>query len=120
MIRLSTGQHWALRGIGFDELNNELQRRQITATGSRRLSATNVNLIRPRPPPAILRPPHALIHVFTDCPALSPHDRCHELRQDDLVEIDLSDFQLMGKGTLQCRLAYVRTTTIAVHLQIKS
>ena len=30
--------------IRFYELNNELQRRQITATGSRRLSATNCNI----------------------------------------------------------------------------
>src|SRR5262249_7060121 len=62
---------------------------------------------------AILRPPHALIHVLTDRPAFAPHDRCHELRQDDRVEFDLSELQLVSEGTLQCGLRNVGTTTIA-------
>src|SRR6266446_5788534 len=70
-------------------------------------------LIWPRPPAAILRPPHPLIHVLTDRPALSPHDRRHELCQNDPVEFDLSDSQLMGKGTLQPGLADMRTASIA-------
>src|SRR6266478_1927148 len=70
-------------------------------------------LIWPRPPAAILRPPHLLIHVLTDRPMLSPHDRRDELRQHFRHKLDLSDLQLVGKGMLQCGLRYVRTTTIA-------
>jgi hypothetical protein len=33
----SSGPQWALRGIGFDEPNNELHRREIAGAGSRRL-----------------------------------------------------------------------------------
>src|SRR5712692_11945353 len=50
--------------------------------------------------------------ALTDRPALATHDRGHELRQDNRVEFDLSDLQLVGKGTLQRRLADMRTTTI--------
>src|SRR5260370_19137751 len=35
----SSWQDWPHRGIGLDELNNELQRREIAAAGGRRLSA---------------------------------------------------------------------------------
>jgi len=52
------GRIGRIEGIGSDELNNELQPRQITATGAPRLGTTNRNLIRPRPPSATLRPPH--------------------------------------------------------------
>src|SRR5882672_11096208 len=36
-----SGQHWSHRRIGFDELNNELQRREIASAGGLRLSATS-------------------------------------------------------------------------------
>ncbi len=75
----------------------------ITAAGSCRERATR-NLIWPRPPAAILRPPHLLIHVLTDRPALSTHDRRHELRQHGRHKLDLSDLQLMGEMSLQCCL----------------
>src|SRR5467141_4024151 len=83
----------------------------MSCTGGRSLppealrqSATNSNLIWPRPPSAILRPPHLLIHVLADCPALSPHDRRHELRKHDRLDLDLRKHQFMGEMPLQCRL----------------
>src|SRR5260370_41643465 len=90
--------------MGFDELNNELHRRQIAATGNRRLSAANRNLIWPRPPSATLRPPHLLVHLLTDRPALSPIDGCHELRKHDRLDLDLRKQQFTGEMSLQCRL----------------
>ncbi len=70
-------------------------------------------LIWPRPPAAILRPPHLLIHVLTDRPTLSPHDRRHELRQHFRHKLDLSDLQLAGESSLQRRFADMRTTAVA-------
>ena len=87
------GENRPYRGIAFDELDNELQRRDIGAAGNRRLSAANRNLIWPRPPSAILRPPHLLIHVLTDRLALSSLDRGHELRKHDRLDLDLADHQ---------------------------
>jgi len=55
----------------------------------------------PRPPSAVLRPLHPLIHVLTDRPAFATVDGCHKLCQDNCVEFDLSDFQLTGKRALQ-------------------
>src|SRR5258708_38660594 len=96
----SSGQDRPHRGIGFDELNNELQRTQITFPVSRRLNAANRDLIWPCPPPATLRPPHLLIHILTDRPALSPHHRRHELRKHHRLDFYLADHQFVGEMPL--------------------